>query len=266
MENQLLDLVVKHEAKEIENEKKLMLEKMFYNKKNLTVLKNSFLTEIISCTEPLIDNTQLSNTLEDIKSKINSTSIELNSSIKSLSIIDQSRCAYECISKKGALFYMILYRLKAIDPLYQFSIDLFMKLFLNSINSAEQDQIVLNRISNIIDQLTKTVLEFSCINLFEKHNILFLFQMAYALDKDTGNLSDSELMFFINNDKSCKKINIKNPTTWLSNKCWQYVVNLSKNFIHFSNLIEHICSHVEDWKNVSYLCFTYFYLLSGINQ
>lgn len=254
MENQLLNLVVEHEAKELEDKKKLILERMYRKKKNLTLLTNSFLTEIISCTEPLIDNTQLSNKLEDIKSKINSTSTELNSSIKSLSVIDQSRGAYGCISKKGALFYMTLYRLKVINPLYQFSIDSFMKLFLNSINSAKQNQIILNRISNIIDELTKNVFEFSCINLYEKHNILFLFQIAYALDKDTGNLSDSELMFFINNDKSCKRNSIKNPTTWLSNKCWQYVVSLSKNVMLFSNLIEHICSHVEDWKNVSYLC------------
>lgn len=251
MEDQLLGLVIKYENQELEDKKELLLEEIYQNKKHLKKYKKSFLIEITSCEEPLIDNRQLLSKLDDLKFKINSISITFQSSTELLSAINQSIEVFKPISKKGALFYMILYGLKAIDPLYQFSIDSFIKLFLNSIHSSKNDPTESNRISNIIDQLTNYVFEFSCISIYEKHNLLFVFQLACTLDNDSGKLLDSEIIFFIKGN--CEKNNIKNPISWLSNKSWQDIVYLSMNFENFANLIEHICSNIEDWKRVNYL-------------
>lgn len=254
MEGQLLNLVIRHEIKELEDKKEQIVKNIYQNKEALEAFKNTFIKEIINCAEPLIDNTQLSNKLEDIKLKINLCSAELKTSIESMSLMDQSRAVYKSVSQKGTLFYMSLYELKVIDPLYQFSIDSFMKLFLNSIDSAKKDQNVLNRISNIIEKLTNDVFIFSSISIYEKHNLLFLFQIACTLDKDAGYLLNSELIFFIKgNTIGCENVTIKNPTTWLSNKCWQNVVNLSMKFENFSKLIEHICCNIVNWKEVSYI-------------
>lgn len=253
MEDQLLNLVVKCEIKEVEDERELLLKTIYQNKETIKELKNVFLMEIINCIGHLIDHSELSNTLEDIKLKIILSSEELESCIESISIKDQSREDYKCISKRGALLYMSLNELKVIDQLYQFSIDSFFKLFWNSIASANKSKIKLKRISNIIDQLTTDVFEFSCISIYEKDNLLFLFKIACTLDKDAGKLLDSEFIFFIKGNIGSEEVNIKNPTTWLSNKCWQNVINLSTCFEHFSNLIEHIHNNIEDWEKVIYL-------------
>lgn len=187
--------------------------------------------------------------------KINSSTTELKSSIESMSMVQQSRDVYKSVPKRGALFYMALNDLKVIDPLYQFSIGSFMKLYLNSINSALKDSIVINKISNIIDQLTNDVFEFSCISIYEKHNLLFLFRIACMLDKDAERLLDSELIFFIKGNIGFEKPNIKNPTTWLSKKNWEDVVKLSTSFAQFSNLIEHFNHNIDIWKEVTFIIF-----------
>lgn len=262
MEDRLLNLVVKHELEDLEDEKESILEKIYQNNEALRDFKSSLLMEIISCTKPLIDNGQLLDKIEDIKSKINVCTEELQTSIESMSAIHRSRNIYASVSKRAALFYMIFYGLKTIDPLYTFSIDSFLQLFLNSINSSTKDQIVPNRISNIIEKLTNDVFEFSCISIYEKHSLLFLFQIAYTLDKDTGLLLDSELVFFIKGNNTDSGTNsITNPTTWLTDKCWQDVVCLTTNFENFSNLIDHICNNVEDWKKV---CLLYFIIMHVI--
>jgi len=254
LEGQLLNLVIKKEIKEVEDKKELIVKNMYQHKEELEAFKNLFIKEIINCAEPLIDNPHLSNKLEDIKLKINLCSTELKLSTESMTSIDQSRDIYKSVSQKGTLFYMSLYGLKDIDPLYQFSIESFMKLFLNSIDLAKKDENVLNRISNINNQLTNDVFEFSSISIYEKHNLLFLFQIACTLDKDAGHLLNSELIFFIKgNIISSENVTIKNPTTWLSNECWQNVVNLSTSFENFSNLIEHIINNIINWKEVNYI-------------
>lgn len=242
--------MVEHELKELEEKKESILKKIYQNKEALRDYKSSLLVEIVRCTTPMIDNIQLLSKIEDIKSKFNSKTVELQSSLESMSVIHHSRNVYSSISKKGALFYMILSGLKILDPLYQFSFDSFIKLFLNSINTSEKNETVSNRISNIIEQLTNDVFEFSYIGIYEKHTLLFLFQIAYILDKDTGTLLDSELVFFIRGNRDSGNNNIKNPMTWLSNKCWQDIIYLTMNFESFSNLIEHINNNVEDWKKV----------------
>lgn len=243
--------MIKHEKKELEDTKELTTAKTHQIKETLKELKKSFLTEIISCTEPLIDDSQLFSKLEDLKLKIDLSMTELEVSIETISELEKTRDVYRPVSEKGALFYMDLYDLKAIDPLYQFSIESFIKLFLNAIDSAIQDEIASNRILNIINQLTNDVFEFSCISIYEKHNLLFLFQIACTIDKNTEVLLDSELIFFIQGDLNSEKTSVKNPTTWLSNKCWQDVVKLSTSFERFSNLIEHFNNNNEVWKKVN---------------
>jgi len=246
--------VITHEIKEVEDKKELIVKNMYQQKEELEAFKNLFIKEIINCAEPLINNPHLSNELEDIKLKIDLCSTELKFSIESMTLIDQSIDIYKSVSQKGTLFYMSLYGLKDIDPLYQFSIESFIKLFLNSIDLAKKDLNVLNRISNIIDQLTNDVFEFSSISIYEKHNLLFLFQIACTLDKDAGHLLNSELIYFIKgNIMNSENITIENPTTWLSNKCWQNVVDLSTSFENFSNLVKHICNNIAEWKEVNYI-------------
>lgn len=214
---------------------------------------NSFLVEIIGCIGPLIDNPQILSKLEDIKLKIYSSSTELKLSYESITVIDESRDVFKSVSKRGALFYMSLYRLKIIDSLYQFSIDSFVKLFLNSIKTAKRDEVTSDRNINMIDKFMNDVFEFSCICIYEKDNLLFLFQIACALDKDVGKLLDSELIFFIKGGASVENDVVKNPTPWLTNKCWQDVVGLSTTFNHFSGLIESVCNNTEVWRQVNYV-------------
>lgn len=260
-----MNLVVERENKELEDDKKTILEKISRNKEILEECKNSFLNRVISCAVPLIDNPQLSDKLEDIKSQIDTKTTELETSIESMRAINESRDVYKPVSRRGALLYTDLYGLKAIDPLYQFSIESFVKLALNSIDAAKKDEIIANRTSNIVDRLTRDVIEFGSVCVYEKHSILFLFRTACTLDKDFGNLTDSELMFFIRGDVGAEKTSVKNPTTWLSNKCWREVINLSAGFESFTDLTEHVRDNIDDWKKVKNFLNSNFFLIYCFN-
>lgn len=246
--------MVGRETKELKDQKDLTLATVYESKEKLNECKHSFLLEIVSCAGPLIDNPLLSDKLEDIGSRMDSSSARHGSSVESMSAIDRSRDVYRPVAKRGASFYTALFGLKAIDPFYQFSIDWFVRLFADSIESAATGG---DRISNIIDRLTEDVFEFGRVGIYEKHNVLYLFQTACALDKDAGQLSDSELTFFVRGTAGFETRSVKNPTTWLPDKSWQEVVVLSTNFERFSNLIEHICCNVGRWEEVHCNLFIY---------
>lgn len=260
--------MVDRELKGLNDEKKRTSEDIYGYTETLEAHKRSFLREIVGCAGPLIDNPLLSDKLDDVKSKIDWCAARLESSAGSMSVIDRSRDVYKRVAKRGASFYAALFAMKAIDPLYQFSYDSFAKLFADSIDSAAAaaarggDDTTPTRIANIIDRLTDDVLEFSCVGIYEKHVALYLFQIACALEKNAGNLTDAELTFFVKGTrKSGPERSADNPAGWLPDKSWQEVVRLSANVERFSHLIEHVRNNVERWEKVRG-----FYLLRLLND
>jgi dynein heavy chain len=59
---------------------------------------------------------------------------------------------------------------------------------------------------------------FAFVGIFERHKLLFSFQMAVRLEESEGNLTQKELEFFIKGNVSVDKAERKCPFTWLSEK------------------------------------------------
>jgi len=60
------------------------------------------------------------------------------------------------------------------------------------------------RLNNIMDTLTYNVYNYGCTGIFEKHKLLFSFQITLKLQMDAGNIRQEELDFFIKvRDQGC---------------------------------------------------------------
>jgi len=56
---------------------------------------------------------------------------------------------------------------------------------------------VQKRLHNIMDTLTHNVYNYGCTGIFEKHKLLFSFEITIKLEMDTELLRQDELDFFI---------------------------------------------------------------------
>jgi len=50
-----------------------------------------------------------------------------------------------------------------------------MTVFYNALNKAKKDNILKNRLKNIIDKLTQFVYDFTCMGIFEAHKLMYSF-------------------------------------------------------------------------------------------
>jgi len=57
-----------------------------------------------------------------------------------------------------------------------------------------------------METLTHNVYNYGCTGIFEKHKLLFSFQITIKLEMDQGNICQEELDFFI---KVCGSIRLK---------------------------------------------------------
>ena len=68
------------------------------------------------------------------------------------------------------------------------------------------DTILTKRLRNIMDTLTHNIYNYGCTGIFEKHKLLFSFQITIKLEQDVGNVTQEEVDFFIKVSPSERKI------------------------------------------------------------
>lgn len=86
------------------------------------------------------------------------------------------------------------------------------------------------RLNNIIKTLTENVYCYGCTGIFERHKLLFSFQIATKLAQRDGVLLQSELDFFIKGSIALTKSERSNPCKWLPEKSWEDLLKLAFDF------------------------------------
>lgn len=95
------------------------------------------------------------------------------------------------------------------------------------------------------------IIPFYFTGLFEKHKLLFSFQMTIKIMQADNNLKQEELDFFVKGNISLEKSSRKKPYAWLSDQGWQDVLKLSVVVPDvFSNLADDIERNEKVWKEV----------------
>ena len=82
---------------------------------------------------------------------------------------------YTNVAKRGVVLYFVICELAKIDPMYQFSLNYFTKLYKNVIQNTKHKG---DRIIQLKTCLTWTIFQIICRGLFNKHKRIFSFLLA----------------------------------------------------------------------------------------
>lgn len=84
--------------------------------------------------------------------------------------------------------------------MYQFSLDFYTELFKNSIRKSNAAEQLNERIENLNDFHTYVVYENVCRGLFERHKLLFSFQICTKILIMENNINEDEFEFLLNGE------------------------------------------------------------------
>ncbi len=165
-------------------------------------LEDSLLRELATSQGNMLDNMELVETLEETKSKATEVGEKLKLGAKTAIEIDKMRDGYRPAAKRGAILFFVLSEMATINSMYQYSLAAYLDVFEFSLKKSMPDTILQKRLRNIMDTLTHNVYNYGCTGIFEKHKLLFSFQITIKLEQDVDNVKQDELDFFI---KVCPK-------------------------------------------------------------
>lgn len=117
--------------------------------------------------------------------------------------IEKMRDGYRPAAKRGAILFFVLSDLSTINTMYQYSLASYLVVFKMSLKRSMPDTILVKRLRNIMDTLTHNIYNYGCTGIFEKHKLLFSFQIAIKLEQDEGNVNQEEIDFFIKVNMYC---------------------------------------------------------------
>ncbi|KAJ3106842.1 Dynein heavy chain 7, axonemal [Phlyctochytrium planicorne] len=228
LEDQLLGIVVAKERPELEEEKTQLILQSADNKKKLKEIEDQIL-HILSSAE--------GNILE------NETAIEVLSSSKVLSVelfekqkiaeeterkIDETRDSYRPIASHSSTLFFCIADLANIDSMYQYSLNWFIDLFINSIAASNKSSVLKRRLKNLESYFTYSLYCNVCRSLFEKDKLLFSFLLCIAILRSRDEIDEGELQFLIRGGLGLGSNSLANPDpSWLSDKAWNELCKLS---------------------------------------
>ncbi|VDD77521.1 unnamed protein product [Mesocestoides corti] len=211
LEDQLLGIIVRHEQSSLEEKRQMLVHTISENKQILKDLEDTMLMNLTLSTGNLLDNEELIKTTESTKVKATETTEKLALAAKTSAEVEQLSDAYRPVATRGASLFFILNDMCLVNPMYQFALGAYLELFECALRRSMPDTNLNKRLANITATLTEAV---------------YTFQICLKLQVDAGNVSQSEVDFFIKGDVSVDGEVSQCPVPWLTNVNWRDIVRL----------------------------------------
>ena len=248
LEDQLLGAAVKKEKPNVEKKKNELVVSMANDRKQLEDLEAKILKLLQESSGNILDDTELIRVLKESKSVAKVTNERLEESKKTQEMISQTREEYRSVAIRGAIIYFVIADLARLDPMYQFSLAYFNKLFNMCIDNSEKSDDLNKRLNNLITFMTNQVYANVCRGLFEAHKLIFSFIMTVEILKRDNLITDTEWGLLLRGAGMIENPEDNPLPDILSANGWHLLHALETSCGEtFKGICNHVNSYTDSW-------------------
>jgi dynein heavy chain 2 len=173
MESQLLGLTIQHEQPELEHQKSQLLQQEEELKVQLAELEKSLLQTLATSEGNILENKKLIDALSETKAKSITIKDSLQESEELQYSLDEQRNVYKPVAERGALMFFLMRDLRSLNHMYQFSLNLFLRLFRKALEAPAATGDVDARIAHLAQTLLSIVFAYTSRSLFKTDRLTF---------------------------------------------------------------------------------------------
>lgn len=244
----MLAVVVRTERPDVEEQREALVTEISENKRLLQQLENSLLREIATNQGNMLDNIDLIETLENTKKSAHEVAAKITLAEVTAQDINKLRDCYRPAAERGAILFFALADMAVVSGMYQYSLMGYLEVFIYSLKKALSNPTLDKRLENIIKTTTQNVYNHGCTGIFEKHKLLFSFEICTRIEQSVNNISQAELDFFIKGNVAVEKTETTNSPRWLNSVAWKDIQKLTIDFPVFSRLTADIQNQTDQWQ------------------
>ncbi|XP_075435754.1 dynein axonemal heavy chain 9 isoform X2 [Ascaphus truei] len=244
LEDQLLAAVVSMERPDLEELKSNLTTQQNGFKITLKTLEDNLLSRLSSASGNFLGDTALVENLEITKK----TAAEIEEKVQEAKVteakINEAREHYRLAAARASLLYFIMNDLSKIHPMYQFSLKAFSVVFQQAVQKAPADEVLKQRVTNLIDSITFSVFQYTTRGLFECDKLTYTAQLAFQILLMNKEINPVELDFLL---RYPALPGLTSSVDFLSNQSWGGIKALS-SMDEFRNLDRDIEGSAKRWK------------------
>ena len=228
LNDQLLGIVVGQERPDLQEKKEKLILEGADNKAKLKAIEDEILHILSSSEGNILED---ASAIEALKSsKIVGDDIKEKQAIAEATEldIDNVRNSYKPVAFSTQVLFFCIGTLANIEPVYQYSLQWFISLFITSIQKSERSKNVEERMASLDKHFLYNLYLNICRSLLEKDKIVFSFMLTVRIMQSKGLVDGVEWMFMLTGG-----IAMDNPfpnpcAKWLSEKSWGEVCRLNE--------------------------------------
>ncbi|CUG87356.1 dynein heavy chain, putative [Bodo saltans] len=250
LEDQLLGVVVGQERKELELRKNDLVQKNAEMKAEIADIQKTILRKLEEVQGDILDDEELIKYLDQSKIKTTEINIRVADAEVTEKEIDETREGYRPIAYHSSILYFCCATLANVDPMYQYSLQWFVQLFISGIEAAERSEDLAERLESLKNFFSYSFYQNISRSLFEKHKLMFSFVLCVRLLQGQDLLAEDEYRFVLQGP-SIIITGAKNPAPeWLTDVVWTDLIYLDKTFPAFNGFCDHVAANVEHYRRV----------------
>jgi len=252
LEEQLLSEVVSKEIPEVLQKRTELMLQMADDKKTLTQLEETILRLLSESTGNILDDEVLIRTLAESKDTSKAVNIRVAEAELTSVEIEAACKEYTHVATSGSILYFVIGDLANINPMYQFSLFYFIRLFNTCIDTAEKSEDIDVRLQYLVKSIMSICFLNVCRGLFEDNKLTFSFMIATSFQRHFHEINQAEWSLMLRGigtlDLSKRP---PNPDSdFFTEKMWDLVYGIQcSSCEHCMDICDHITSNLEDWKD-----------------
>ncbi|XP_053785531.1 dynein axonemal heavy chain 1 isoform X3 [Desmodus rotundus] len=248
LEDQLLGQVVAEERPDLEEAKNQLIVSNAKMRQELKDIEDQILYRLSSSEGNPVDDVELIKVLEASKMKAAEIQAKVRIAEQTEKDIDLTRMEYIPVAVRTQILFFCVSDLANVDPMYQYSLEWFLNIFLSGIANSERADNLKKRIANINRYLTYSLYSNVCRSLFEKHKLMFAFLLCVRIMMNEDKINQSEWRYLLSGGSV--QVMTENPAVdWLSDRAWRDILALS-NLPAFSSFAADFVKHLSEFRAI----------------
>ncbi|XP_073998898.1 dynein heavy chain at 62B isoform X2 [Rhodnius prolixus] len=244
--DQLLGIVVSKERPELQKERQKLILECAKNKKILQQTEDDILVTLATVKGNILENETAVMILENSKTLAATIFQKQMTAVKNQEMIENIRLAYKPNASYTAILYYTITDLSNVDPMYQFSLNWFINIYVKAIQSSKSYDRK-SRNVQIQEEFVYSLYINVCRSLFDKDKTLYSFILCTTLLLSTKTIEKEHLDFLITGG-----IPLDNPyenpaSEWLPQDKWDEICRTTE-LPSFERFRDDFIQNIEEWK------------------
>uniref|UniRef100_A0A8C3GQP8 Dynein axonemal heavy chain 1 n=1 Tax=Cairina moschata TaxID=8855 RepID=A0A8C3GQP8_CAIMO len=244
LEDQLLGQVVAEERPDLEEARNQLILSNAEMHQELKEIEDQILYRLSTSEGNPVDDLELIKVLEASKLKAGEIQAKVKVAEQTEQDINTTRLQYAPVAVRTQILYFCVSDLSNVDPMYQYSLEWFLNIFLMGISNSKRAGACLK--CHLLHHTT--LYSNVCRSLFEKHKLMFAFLLSARILMNDGQINMEEWRYLLSGG-AVKEMRENPAPDWLSERAWGDILALS-NLKNFSGFADDLTANLEAFRAI----------------